>query len=341
VTGQYPRLRSHTRRRKSGKVVSYYFFDMRPDGKADIPLGSDWDIALAKWRELYEQAPRIAGTIEEAFGEWEKEALPTYTSAETRRGYTKGLRWLRPVFGGATWDGVTLVDLKRYLTERDGKRQANAEISLFSLIWNWSRLRGFTTAPWPAHGMERVAWKNPEKARAFRPTMDLFAAVYPHGDQVLQDCMDLATATGMRLTDCRTVILPRDNILSLKASKTGKEADFDLDLSGVLPALVERRRAYPATHLMLLSTPTGRPVSAGMLRDRWDAARAAAAAAARQADDEALAVRIEGFWLRDARKLASKLAGNLGRAQELLQHDDPRLTSKHYPSAVAALKPTR
>lgn len=341
MTGQYPRLRSHTRRRKSGKVVTYYFYDRRPDGLPDVTLGAVWDKAVEKWRELHERAPRIAGTLEEAFGEWEKRALPAYASAETRRGYTKGLRHLRPVFGPATWDGVTLLDMRQYLQGRTGKTQANREIALLGVIWNWSRLEGFTEQPWPAAGMSRAKWKNPEKARAFKPTMDLFDAVYPHADQVLRDCMDLATATGMRLTDCRTVVLPRDNILSLKASKTGKEADFDLDLSGVLPALLTRRRSYPATHLMLLSTPTGRPVSAGMLRDRWDEARAAAAAAAREAGDEALALRIERFWLRDARKLASKLAGDLGRAQELLQHDDPRLTARHYPSTVKALKPTR
>lgn len=341
MTGQYPRLRSHTRRRKSGKVVTYYFYDRRPDGLPDVPLGTEFKAAVAKWREIHERAPRIAGTLEEAFTAWVRDALPGYASAETRRGYAKGLRQLRPVFGPATWDGISLLDLRQYLKARTGKTQANREIALLSVIWNWARLEGYTVEPWPAAGMSRVKWKNPERPRQFKPTMDLFAAVYPHADQMLKDCMDIATATGMRLTDCRTVVLPRDNILHLKASKTGKEADFDLDLSGVLPALVARRRAYPSTHLMLLSTPTGRPVSSGMLRDRWDDARAKAAAAARARGDDALAALIERFWLRDARKLASKLAGDLGRAQELLQHDDPRLTRLHYPSTPTALKPTR
>lgn len=340
MTGQYPRLRSHTRRRKSGKVVTYYFYDLRPDGLPDIPLGTDWDDALAKYREIHERAPRIAGTIEEAFTAWERDVLPTYRTV-TLKGYAKGLRYLRPVFGQATWDGVTLLDLRGYLKARTGKRQANAEMSLLSLIWNWARIEGYTVEQWPAAGLSRSKWKNPEKARAFSPTMDLFDAVYAEGDAVLRDCMDIASATGMRLTDARTVVLPRDNVLHLDASKTGKAADFDLDLSAVLPALLTRRRAYPATHLMLLSTPTGRPVSAGMLRDRWDEAREKAAAKARARGDEDFAKLIEAMWLRDMRKLASKLAGSLGQAQELLQHDDPRLTARHYPSAVAALKPTR
>ena len=46
MTNKHPRLRSHTRRRKSGKVVTYYFYDRRPEGEPDIPLGTDYEEAL-------------------------------------------------------------------------------------------------------------------------------------------------------------------------------------------------------------------------------------------------------------------------------------------------------
>lgn len=338
MTNKHPRLRSHTRRRKSGRVVTYYFYDMRPEGKPDIPLGSDYDRALERWDELHNRKPRIAGTLEEAFSDWETRALPLYESAETRRGYTKSLRKLRPVFGAATWDGVALRDLRDYLAARKGKTQANREMSLLSLIWNWARIEGYTGLQWPAAGMSRAKWKNPEKPRKFRPDDDLFTAVYTHADQVLRDCMDLASATGMRLTDCRTIILPRGDLLHLEASKTGKEADFDISLSAVLPDLIARRRAIKASHLMLLSTPTGRPVSARMLRTRWDEARAAAVKAC---EDEAMKARLKAFWLRDMRKLASDKAESLEAAADLLQHDDKRLTRKHYRSRVQVLKPGR
>lgn len=65
MTGQYPRLRSHSRKRKSGKVVVYYVYDRRPEGESDISLGTDFDEALAKWREIHEEKPRTIGTIEE------------------------------------------------------------------------------------------------------------------------------------------------------------------------------------------------------------------------------------------------------------------------------------
>jgi hypothetical protein len=81
--------------------------------------------------------------------------------------------------------------------------------------------------------------------------------------------MDLSTATGMRLTDCCKILLPRGDVLTLEASKSGKAADFDLSLSAVLRDLIERQRAIKATHLTLRSTPSGRPVTLRMLRDRW------------------------------------------------------------------------
>ena len=62
MTGKHPGLRSHTRKRKSGKVRTYYFLDRRTEGLPDVPLGTDYDAALKKYTEIRERAPRIAGT---------------------------------------------------------------------------------------------------------------------------------------------------------------------------------------------------------------------------------------------------------------------------------------
>lgn len=349
MTGNRPRFRSHTRRRASGKVTTYYFYDRRPEGLPDVPLGRDFDAAVKAWDEIHNRQPRIAGTILEAMEAWEtdeQDGLAAYANKETKRGYRRQLQKLKPIFGDSTWRDVTLVELRGYLKARSAKTQGNRELSVFSIVWNWARLEGYTDLPWPAAGLERSSWKNPERPRVVEVTDAAFAAVYPHGDQVLRDCMDIATATGMRLTDCRTVLLPKGDALRVDASKTGKAADFDLSLSTVLPDLIQRRRALKADHLMLLTTwgPKPRPVSERMLTDRWDAARAAACDALRALGDEeslALAAKVGTMYLRDMRKRAADLASTDDEATELLQHSDKRLTKRHYRTRRTVLKPVR
>ncbi len=338
MTGRYPRLRSHSRKRKSGKVVTYYFYDNRGLGEADVPLGTDFDEAIKKWDEIHNRAPRIAGTLEEAFTDWEAKVLPGYTNAETRKGYAKSLRKIRPPFGPATWDTVDLPTIKGYLKARSAKTQANREMALLSIIWNWARGEGLTKLPWPAAGMERSKWKNPEKARKIKVLDPVWEAIRYEGDQALQDCMDLGSATGMRLTDCISVLMPRTDTLHLEASKTGKEAEWDMSLSATLPDLLRRRRALGANHLMLLSMPDGRPVTLSRLRSRWDKARERAAVKASIANDDTLVAAIRAQWLRDARKRAAQKSGTLEEAAALLQHDDKRLTERHY-GGVRRLKP--
>ena len=341
MVNKHPKLRSHARRRKSGRVVIYYAYDMRGTGQPDIGLGTDYEQAIKKWDEIHNLRPRIVGTLMEAFEAWEAEVLPSYTNTNTRKDYARHLRRLKPAFGAATWDGVMMADLKRYLKSRTGKTQANRELAVLSIIWNWARTEGYTDLAWPAAGMERSGWKNKEKAREFEVTDALFDAVYAEADQVLKDAMDIATATGYRVTDVRLVPMPTDGILRSVAHKTGKRAQFEVAQSPVLTAIVARRQTIRADHVMLLSTRTGRPVSYSMLRARWDAAREAAAKKAAENGDAELAGRIRAMYLRDMRKRASDLADSDESASKLLQHSSVGLTRKHYRSRATKLKPVR
>jgi hypothetical protein len=340
---KFPRLRTHVRKGSDGRVFVYYYYDRRPDGLPDVNLGKDRADALAKWEELHHKQPRIKGTLEEAFARFELETLPEYDNAETRRGYAKSLKWLRKVFSTATWDATRLTHLVGYLRARKAKTQANREMSLLQIIWNKARLWGMTELPWPAAGMERSKWKNAESAREFEVTDELFAAVYAEAEPMLRDCMDLSTATGMRLTDCRTVLLPADNILRVTASKTNKRAGFDLALSAVLPDLLAKRRAMSdrVSHLMLLTMPDGSPVTPSKLRGAYDRARVRAIEKARQEGRKELAAAIRHMILRDMRKRAADLADSAEDASKLLQHSSQALTEKHYRTRGATLKPVR
>lgn len=108
--------------------------------------------------------------------------MPTYESAETRKGYTKQLSKVEAVLGGMTWDAVTLPILREYLERRKANTQGNRELSVLSIVWSHARMWGMTQLHWPAAGVK--SWKAPEKARDFTVTDELFQAVYQEADTV-------------------------------------------------------------------------------------------------------------------------------------------------------------
>jgi hypothetical protein len=347
---QFPGLRRHVRKGRDGKAYVYWFFDRRKDGEKDIPLGTDYAKAVEKWSEIAEGKPRIKGRIREGVQAWlERKVIASeYPNAGTRRNYTANIAQIDAVFGMMAWHEVELPMLRKYLTSRTNRTDkskkagftANREMSAFQVMWNWARIEGFHKTPWPAHGMSRAKWKNKEAPRRYIVTNEVFDAIYAEADQMLKDAMDIASATGMRLTDVRSIRMPTGDMLRLDASKTGKSADFDLSLSEVLPGLLERRKAMKAHHLMLLSMTDGKPVTVSMLRGAYDRARAAAAEKARNVS-ETFAADIEAMVLRDLRKMAANLAENLEEASKLLQHSSSNVTRMHYRTKAEKVRPVR
>jgi hypothetical protein len=329
---KHPRLRSHTRKGKGGQVWVSYYYDMRGTGKPDVPLGTDYARALEGWHKLHNHLPMTLGRIQQAIDQWRDEELPKYTNEGTRKGYAKYLKTVEAWCGQMTWDDITVPALRQYLKKRSAKTSANRELAVLQIVWNFAILEGMTEKTWPAAGMS--GWKNEEQAREFEVTDQLFNAVYEAGDQVLKDCMDIATTTGMRLTDARTVLMPTDGKLRFRSNKTGKWAYFTVDDSPVLTSLIERRPAVDC--LTLLCTPTGRTVSAGMLRTRYEAAREAAALKHPQIADQ-----IKAMYLRDTRKRAADLADDMESASALLQHSSVKLTAEHYRTKATKLKAVR
>ena len=336
---KYPRLRTKVYKGKGGQAYVYYVYDMRPDGKPDVRLGKDYATAIEQWEQLHNKLPVTVGRLEEAFARFEEKELPKYDSKETRTGYAKNLRMLRPVFGGMAWDEVDLPALRLYLDHRTAKTQGNREMSLLRIVWGKALLWGMTRLPWPAAGVR--GWKNEEQAREAEVTPAMFAAVYAQADQVLRDCMDIASATGMRITDARTVRMPVDGVITHRASKTKKAVQFIVADSPVLSALVTRREAMRASSVILLSTSSGRQVSARMLRERWDDARDSAAYRAEVTGDAELGKRIRAMYLRDMRSMAADLAADVETAAKLLQHSSKAVTEKHYRTKAQPLRAVR
>ena len=78
-----------------------------------------------------------------------------------------------------------------------------------------------------------------------------------------------------------------------------------------------------------------------MLRDRYESARAKAALKAETENRPALAAAILSMYMRDMRKRAADLAGDLEGAAKLLQHGSTKTTQKHYRTKATQLKPVR
>jgi integrase len=331
VTNKYPRLRTHSRKGKGGQVWTYWTYDQRPHGP-EISLGNDYPKALEKWDLLHNKKPLTVGKVQEAINRWRDECLPKYTNADTRKSYGKQLSNIEPVFGSASWHQITLPILRQYLDKRTAKIQGNRELSVLSIVWGKARIWGMTELQWPATGVK--SWKNTENAREVDYTDALYAAIYNQADGVLKDAMDIATATGMRLGDVRSVRMPHDGQLHFRAGKTGKKSYFDVSKSPILTELLARRNQVDS--VMLLCTSTGRQVSYSMLRARYEEARDKAALA-----NPVMSNQIRALYLRDCRKRAADLAQDLNAASELLQHSSKKMTADHYRQKATELKAVR
>jgi site-specific recombinase XerC len=335
---KYPKLRKSVKTGKSGQVWVSWWYDMRGTGKPDVPLGTDHTEALRRWAELHLDAPRQAGTLEEAFRGWEQRGITVRPDGrerapETIHGYRKCLAEIRPAFGPARWEDITLPVLRAYITKRSAKTRARQEMQVLSVVWGWARLEGLTTLPWPATGMQRTGWKGAAGKRQVEVHDAAFAALYTHADQTVRDALDIATATGLRMTDVVGLRLSdvRDGRLVVQAGKTGKRAEFDLAASAVLSPIINRRKANRRPEHLFLLAAGRRPVTYRALSERFRRARAAAAKECPEA---------ASIWLRDMRKRAGQLAGSLQEASALLQHSSLSVTREHYVQGEK-LKPVR
>jgi len=334
---KYPRLRSKVYNGASGQRYVYYVYDNRGNGKPDVRLGTDYKLAVEQWHQIHNCVPLTLGRIQQAIDKWRSEVLPTYTVQNTLAQYRCYLKNVESAFGQMAWHEVRMQTLLQYISARSAKVSANREMAVFALVWGKAKLWGMTDTSWPALGLAGKDWKTKEMPRQVEVTDAMFDAVYEQADRILRDAMDIATSTGMRITDVRTIRMPVKGVLRFKASKTGKWAEFDVSQSPVLSALVERREAMNAYCVMLLCSDTGRQVSEFMLSEtRWPKARAAAIKAHPELKSD-----LEGLYLRDLRKRAANLADDLDGASKLLQHSSTELTGRHYRTKVEKLRAVR
>lgn len=241
-------------------------------------------------------------------------------------------------------DAITPQHIALYRDKRTAKVRANREVTLFSHIFNMAREWGYTAKENPCAGVR----KNKEVPRDFYADEEIWDAVYAVAVEELKDAMDIAYLTGQRPGDVRKMKVTdlKSDALMVKQGKTGKFLKIVLDENGVLNGLgtlLERLKARDrkVKSVYIVATPDGQPLTKGMMRLRFDDARAKAAAKAEEAENVELAARIRKFQFRDIRPKAASEIKSLEDASKLLGHTKTQITKTVYRRTGEVVKPAK
>lgn len=302
------------RARPRGKLIHYYL-DTGAKPRKEIPLGSDYVLAVQKWAELTSSSKPAGGEVTFPYvaKRYKAEALPL-KEPRTRRDNERELVWLLKFFGDppAPLESIEPTHINQYMKWRlkqsralaeqknaarrkadrpeqpiasdVGHVRANREKALFSHIWNFARAEGLTKLPNPCAGIQGFT----EEGRDTAPDAELVAKVLEHADQPLAFAMRLADIIGQRPGDvlrvCETHIsgpIP-GGVLNVKQGKTKQKLRIVIEgaLAGLLLEILaykkELERARKVYTVALLVNERGQKLTANMLRNRFDDARALA-----------------------------------------------------------------
>lgn len=318
-----PRFR--VREKPSGKV--YYYYDCGGKPRKEIPLGSDYGMAIKKWAELEQtndtRSPKVI-TFRYVSDKYRVEIIPT-KAPRTQIDNLAEIAKLLEFFDDppATLDVIEPQHIRQFLTWRGqtAKSRANREKALFSAIWNYARDKGYTAMPNPCAGIKGFT----EKGRSVYIEDEIYKAVWDAACEPLRDAMDLAYLTGQRPSDVlkmqETDI--RDSFLEVTQKKTSAKLRIEIsdELAFILNRIKARKRAHPIRNMRLIVNEKGMPVTLQTLQDRFDKARAKAG------------VSKEKFQFRDLRAKAgtdkADSAGDIRQAQKQLGHTTVGMTEAY------------
>lgn len=322
--------RMRARAKAGGKI--WYYYDTGGKPRREIPLGCEYTAAVRRWAELQGDQPGSTGkliTFKQVADRYIREVVPT-KAARTQRDNITELAWLLKFFNDppAPLESIKPAHIRHYLDWRStSKVRANREKALFSHIWNMARAWEITDKPNPCAGIKGYT----ETGRDIYIEDDVLNAVWQIADPALRDALDLAYLTGQRPADTLSMRATdiRDGNLVVHQGKTGEKLRIAIvgELAALLSRIEERKKGYRVHTLSLICTETGRALTAGALKSRFDKARITAAKA-----NPALAESIKAFQFRDLRaKAGTDKADSDGmrEAQMQLGHKTMAMT-EHY-----------
>lgn len=324
-------------RHRAGKV--YYFLDTGARPRKEIPLGTDYVLAVQKWAELTSmKKPKSAtGTLGHTVERYRKDVIPT-KAPETQKDNARELVKLLEFFGdSAPLDKIEPQHVRQYLDWRkDAPVRAKREKALLSHVFNFARECGLTAKANPCAG---IRGRTETGRREVYIDDAVYRAVWDAAEPHLRDAMDLAYLTGQRPADVRKMTRAdvRDGAVAVRQNKTG--AKVRVAIEGELANVIERVNARKVAGLTL-AAKDGKPLTKSMLRGAFDRARTAARAAHPE-----LAEAITAFQFRDLRAKAgtdTEESRGMAAARDQLGHTSETMTQQYVRHRLGKLvRPTK
>lgn len=323
-----PKMRARHRR---GNV--YYYFDAGGKPRKEIPLGSDYNIAVKKWAELSaDDIPAThAVTLKDVWDKFLKDELHQRAAA-TQKDYNKSIKKILEFFNNppAPLDSITPAHISKYLAWR-GKTaevRANRERALINLLWNCAREWGYTDKANPCTGIQGFK----EEARKVYVEDHIYQAVYECADQPLRDAIDLGYLTAQRPGDTSRMYETdiQDGKLSVEQSKRGARVKINIigELKIVIDRIKARKESFKVRSLALIVGETGRPLSQRAIWERFDKAREKAAQQYPKWKE-----KIEEYQIRDLRAKGGTDKAvetkDMRQAQKILGHKSVVMTERY------------
>lgn len=323
-----PRMRARARGNKT-----HYYYDAGGKPRKEIPLGSDYALAVKKWTDLQvdQPLPPTQLTFRSVAERYVKEILPG-KAPRTQADNMVELGFLYQFFDHppALLDSIRPIHVRQYMDWRGStlnskgqtaKVRANREKALFSHIWNMARDWGYTDLPNPCAGIKGYT----ERGRKDIYIEDsAFAAVKQAASQPLRDAMDMAYLTGQRPADVlkMTETDLRDGMLHLTQGKTKTKLRINIqgELATLINQILARKIGHKVRSLYLIVDDSGQRFTYSMLRSHFDIAR------------ETAGISKSAFQFRDLRAKAATdktESSDIRQAQKQLGHTTVSMT-EHY-----------
>lgn len=303
------------RARPRGRLTHYYL-DTGGKPRKEIPLGSDYVMAVRKWSELVSIETPSLITFSYVAELYKRDVIPT-KAPRTQSDNLKELAWLLKFFDSppAPLDKIEPVNVREYLEFRlPTEVRANREKALLSHIWNYARTKGYTNKPNPCQGVRG----NKEEGRDIYVRDEIVRIVWEFSEPPLQDASDMAYLIAQRPADVFK-LLPEDvgdEWIFIRQNKTRKK--LRISITGELATLVDRIRARGVTGPKFINFS---------FRGAFDRARDAACEAYPELEDE-----IRAYQFRDLRaKAATDMDEKKGieAAKDQLGHANASMTAKY------------